>query len=223
MVSMQVAFDAHLPSVLGTGALPEQELRFSELLSFKRWQGIAWIKTFYRMLVLLNTLLWIVVMIVGYINGGVGLILLSTFVVPVLWFVSIVGSRIGCEVLLSLLLQPTLLSTNYTRLQNSAFPVSTVLNNANSRGSSVSAPAGVGAPQSGSESGLLPPPGQRAPLPPNIVGGGMQGGVLYSQSSEVSLQLSREPSSTEWTPMGGGQQNMMKAHPVHNNMNNVRA
>lgn len=34
----QVAFSPHLPSVLASSDMPEQELKFTELFTFKKWQ-----------------------------------------------------------------------------------------------------------------------------------------------------------------------------------------
>jgi hypothetical protein len=94
-------------------------------------------------------------------------ILFSTFVIPILFVTSIIATRVMCEALLSILLVPTLLSSNYSRYRETntasttmALPINGVI------------PRPTAAPAAHQQhqqhhAVLHHPPVSRAPLPPN--------------------------------------------------------
>jgi hypothetical protein len=61
----RVAFESQIPGALAKSALPQQELSLRAILQLSEWQGVAWLKVLYILLLALETLLWGIAMIAG--------------------------------------------------------------------------------------------------------------------------------------------------------------
>jgi hypothetical protein len=61
----RVAFESQIPGALAKSALPQQELSLRAILQLNEWQGVAWLKVLYILLLALETLLWGIAMIAG--------------------------------------------------------------------------------------------------------------------------------------------------------------
>jgi hypothetical protein len=109
----------------------------------------------------------------SYVSGRTLPILFSTFVIPILYVTSIIATRVMCEALLSVLLVPTLLSSNYSRyreVNTASTALALPINGAVPRPTAAAAHHQQHQQQQQQQhhhAVVHHPPASRAPLPPN--------------------------------------------------------
>ena len=107
---MATLWSPNLPEAVdSTKMIPRQDVAVGNLRNLyvmDTWSGVGYVRALYRILMMVNTAFWIYVFIYYLVEATVGSILFSLVVVPLLFYIYSIFTRIVCEIVVSILLLP---------------------------------------------------------------------------------------------------------------------